>query len=246
MSLITNIIHSEFTLVVSNTSENQLHGFEKIFINNQENIMLMIAGFPLPTEYLEAFKSSVNVNEAIGILEHYATEKYGMNIANNPNDYICQQCSLTYFDELTQKFCSYTISCTNDQRTIDLKSSIKGQLLYRCIGSENDELSALFHLHGVRKKMQQFSSFDKGVDSVLEIIEITQKMYDIIHLVDDDIAFNYSGKYWVMDKDSLKFQSVKYNPDYFIPFKNIAKPKQSTSQSFSVQQNGQFNNSNVA
>ena len=182
----------------------------------------MIAGFPMPIVYVEAFKQCKDSKEAIALLEHYTTEQYNISSSyaskGSPS---CQQCCITYLDQETQQFCSYIVSCTEDQRNVDIKSSISKNIMYRCIGSENSELTSLFQLNGVRKKMQEFSAMGKGADNVLEIIEITQKMYDIIHLVDDDIAFNYRAKYWVMDKDSLQFQQVQYHPNYFIPSKEL-------------------------
>ena len=235
MSLITNIIHDQFTLVVANKCENEQHGFEKLFINNSKNIMLMIAGFPMPSVYVEAFKQCENSKEAIALLEHYTSEQYNISSSySSKKNASCQQCCITYLDQETQQFCSYIVSCTEDQRNVDIKSSISKNIMYRCIGSENSELTSLFQLNGVRKKMQQFSAMGKGADDVFEIIEITQKMYDIIHLIDDDIAFNYRAKYWVMDKDSLQFQQVQYHPSYFIPSKEL-KPQVKIEENDDIQ-----------
>lgn len=235
MSLITNIIHSEFSLVVANKCENQEHGFEKLFINNSKNIMLMIAGFQMPTVYVEAFKQCENSKEAIALLEHYTTEQYNISSSySSKGAPSCQQCCITYLDQETQQFCSYIVSCTEDQRNVDIKSSISKNIMYRCIGSENSELTSLFQLNGVRKKMQEFSAMGKGANDIFEIIEITQKMYDIIHLIDDDIAFNYRAKYWVMDKDSMQFQQVRYHPNYFIPSKDL-KPQSKNQEINDIQ-----------
>ncbi len=231
MSLITNIIHDKFTLVIANKCENQEHGFEKIFLNNNTNIMLTLAGAPMPSVYVEAFKQCTNPQEAIALLEHYASEQYDIStLYSSKQKPSCQQCCITYFDSHTQQFCSYVVSCTEDQRNVDIKSSSPNNIAFRCIGTENSELTSLFQLNGVRKKMQEFCSMGKGADEVFEIIEIAQKMYDIIHLIDHDIAFNYRAKYWVMDKDSLQFQAVRYHPEYFIPSKPLKAQTQSNSE----------------
>jgi len=237
MSLITNIIHNQFTLVVANKCENEQHGFEKLFINNSNNIMLMIAGVAMPDIYVEAFKQCQSSKEAIALLEHYTSEQCDIStLYASKKQPSCQQCCITYFDQDTQQFCSYIVSCTEDQKNVDIKSSNSGNIMYRCIGSENSELTSLFQLNGVRKKMQQFASMGKGADDVFEIIEITQKMYDIIHLIDDDIAFNYHAKYWVMDKDSMEFQQVRYHPSYFIPSKEL-KPQNTNEENNEIKAN---------
>lgn len=197
----------------------------------------MIAGFPLPQQYVDAFKKCENSKEAVALLEHYTAENYAMtaSFSNPKSGYICQQCCITYLDDETQKFCSYIVSCTNDQRNIDIKTSIPNQIVYRCIGSENDELTALFQLRGVRQKMQQFSATNKGADDIFEIIEVTQKMYDIIHLVDNDASLKYRTKYWVIDRDSMQFQQMQYHPTYSMPIKN------STQQELIKDTNGSQN-----
>ena len=222
MSLITNIIHDEFALVITNKAvEEQADGFEKAHLNKKANIMMSLAGKPLPQVYLDAFKACANEREAIAIVQEYMNEEFRTStlIKNYNTDEMqdLQQMCLLYFDEAKQKFCSYSASCSNQHRNTDIKGSSANQVMYRCIGTESDQLTSLFQLKGVRRVLQNFTAQRKGVNHIMEIIDMTQRMYDVVDLIDHEIQFQYRSKYWAMDKESKIFQRVNYHQRYFAP-----------------------------
>ncbi|MDA0617425.1 MAG: hypothetical protein O3A66_01725 [Proteobacteria bacterium] len=221
MSLITNIIHDDFALVVANQAvEERDNASERIILNKNSNVMIAIAGEGFPENYAGALEKCSNHKEAIAIVQEYINTSFATRTLlqdyNTVQPESLQQMCLTYFDENKQKFCSYAASVSNQQRNTDIKGSIANQVLFRCIGSDSEQLTMFFQLKGVRAVLQKFALERKGADAVMDIIDIVQRMYDAVDLIDHSITFDSGATFWAMDKDSKTFQKVEYNHHYII------------------------------
>ncbi len=220
MSIITNIIHDEFALIAINANAHKdAKDFERAVLNNSNNIMMSISGNAIPQNYMEAFKMCTHRKEAIALLQNYTNSTFHQktletsDLEDNTKD--TQQVCLCYFDESKQKFCSYTVSVSSQHRSTDIKYSVAKQLLYRCVGSESEQLTTLFQLKAVRSAMQNFALQGKGVNDIMEVIDITQKMYDTISLIDHNVTLTPHSQYWAIDADSKTFKQIDFHRQYY-------------------------------
>ena len=194
MSLITNIIHEEFSILVANkdngTGLDGVDQFEKLFLNDDKNII--IAGLGSDFEKSQEFAKISNPKHALEFVNDYVNNH--SNIlelcdASNPNKILHpQQLLLSFYDETMRKFCSYSATYSNIEVRKDLKGSIPNQLVYSCIGNEFQQINTLFQLPGIQQALQSFNIMNFGLKEIDQLIKITSEIYDVIHL------FNYHQK----------------------------------------------------
>lgn len=261
MSLVTNIIHPRFALLMANKIDSVSYGFEKLAINTTHTVMMSIAGNPLPRNYLETFKQTKTPQEAIALLDTYTqdffstqnilnwaaenTKQQNSSVAmghvvtlpvnkveksnrdaskqdahsNQSNDWEQnneQQVVITYFDETVQTFCCYTVACSRTSRNVAVMFARQNELRYNCIGSDRDQLIALFQMRGVQQELQNFCHEKKDESNVMDLIRLTQKMYSAVMLLDayDVTNSHYRPKYWVIDRETGIFQKIEFRERY--------------------------------
>ena len=194
MTLITNILHNQFSIFCVNrhTKNDQKHTqcMEYCFPNKSQNIMFGCSGEKIDNAVLLSLRACKNPKEAIEIIQSYSDSICNINCealsdyqALNPKEH---QIFFSYYCQDKQKYLSYSILFSKVQKSMDIKQSMEGQMVYRCIGTDFEDLNILFGLSGIGKKLSKFNNDGKGVENIMEIINLTKQMYNIIHLFDEE------------------------------------------------------------
>lgn len=194
MSLITNIIHEEFSIFVATkhngTGADGIEQFEQLFLNSDKNIILAVLGSNF--EQTQEFVKINNHKHALEFVNDYVNENSKMlelYDASQPNKTSKpQQLLLSFYDDTMRKFCSYSATYSNIEVKKDLKGSVPNQLIYCCIGNEFQQLNTLFQLPGIQQTLQSFSLMGYGLKEIDQLVKITSEMYDVMHL------FNFHQK----------------------------------------------------
>ena len=194
MSLITNIIHEEFSIFVANkqngTGADGVEQFEKLFLNEDKTVILAVLGGNFANA--QEFGKIKNHKQALEFVNDYVNENskiLELDDASQPNQISKQnQLLLSFYDESIRKFCSYSATYSNTEVKKDLKGSIPKQLIYCCIGNEFQQLNTLFQLPGIQQTLQSFNLMNYGLKEIDLLVRTTSEMYDVMHL------FNFHQK----------------------------------------------------
>jgi hypothetical protein len=188
MSLITNIIHDEFSIFVANkpdgTGTNTVDQFERVFLNEDKNIMLAVLGSDF--NKVNEFTKIKNYRQALEFINDYVNENSKVlelwDSSNSNKAFKQQQMLLSFYDESIRKFCSYSATYSNMEVKKDIKGSVANRLIYCCIGNEFQQMNVLFQLPGIQKTLQNFTTMGYGINEIDQLVQITSEMYDVMHL----------------------------------------------------------------
>jgi len=225
MTLLMNVIHDDFSLLVADKKANtkgpttiqfgkitvnleqggSIIGFNKIFTNYKADLILGIAGDANQHKYLDDFNNSVTANDAISWIEKFIDSQVAFNnriqflenYSQKKNEVI-----LSFYDDETSKFYSFIFTFNPCCKCMKLFQSVENNLVITPIGSGQQHFKKIFD----QKSLDKLIAETHGRGDIQKVINWIIPIYKKVSEMDDCVSQSFDK--WLATKDNPSFEQI--------------------------------------